>query len=94
MATKYHVGDRVRIRSDLVPHKLYYMEGSSSNNSVVDKMLEFAGKEVTIILADEQYLIKEIPFYLWTDGMIECLVKPAEPEMTDIDESALLGMLE
>lgn len=78
---KYKVGDKVRIREDLV------MGGNYGGSVAVDDMVDMCGNVVTIeniitIGRDDEalgYYIKEDPnSYLWTDEMFE----PVEKELT------------
>ena len=78
---KYKVGDKVRIREDLV------MGGIYGGSVAVDDMVDMCGNVVTIeniitIGRDDEalgYYIKEDPnSYLWTDEMFE----PVEEELT------------
>lgn len=78
---KYKVGDKVRIREDLV------MGGIYDGSVAVDDMVDMCGNVVTIeniitIGRDDEalgYYIKEDPnSYLWTDEMFE----PVEEELT------------
>ena len=69
--SKYKVGDKVKVREDLVVGKIY--EGQST----VSDMVEFKGKEVTIertsCSGNDEYRIKELG-YTWTNEMFEGLV--------------------
>lgn len=71
---KYKVGDKVKVRSDLVvEEKRYYMEHDPSVGDVVNaRMKSLAGKVVTIsgITSYEKYCIEEMG-YNWTDEMFE-----------------------
>lgn len=80
--TKYKVGDKVRVRKDLKLGKSYYMDNSSSNNSVASKMCEFAGKVVTIKDVYIQYTIEECGFN-WTDEMFEGLATETSNTTTE-----------
>ena len=74
---KYKVGDKVRVRDDLICYEWYKMHDSETYDSVNTEMQEFKGKEVTI-LADNsfgKYLIKEDNGeWHWTDEMFSGLV--------------------
>ena len=67
---KYKVGDKVRIKTSLVPDERY---GSST---FVSQMLEFIGKEATVNMAHHNGLLsleidsKKVP-WRWTDEMLE-----------------------
>lgn len=80
---KYKVGDKVRVRSDLIKYENY------NGASVTTEMYAFKGKVVTINLVNDKfYIISECPVFLWTDEMFE----PAEEEMTA--EEAIVIMSE
>lgn len=67
---KYKVGDKVKIREDLITGKYYGRE------NFVPEMAKFRGKIVTIrdIYCGE-YTIEELKFgWHWTDEMIKCKV--------------------
>lgn len=69
--TKYKVGDKVRVRSDLKAGEYYNM------CLAVSKMEEFSGKNVTIEKVNDydelaRYKIKEDPLnYWWSDDMFD-----------------------
>lgn len=67
---KYKVGDKVRVRSDLVGGKTYYMDDKSFGDTAVSTMRELGGKIVTIVHADKKYAIKDSVFN-WVDEMFE-----------------------
>ena len=68
---KYKVGDKVRVRKDLIEDKSYYMDDRSDNRIVVLPMLDLKGRIVTITRATEcGYSIKEFGC-TWTDEMFE-----------------------
>lgn len=76
---KYKAGDKVVIRKDLIEDETYGCD------SVVEDMLEFLGKIVTITGTEcngfgfEEYNIKEDRQYWgWTDEMIEGLAPVEE----------------
>lgn len=70
--TKYKVGDVVKVRDDLETGKKYYMKSGFEHDSVVDSMLTFRGKSVTIesITSTGKYSIVG-DCYNWTDEMFE-----------------------
>lgn len=68
--TKYNIGDKVRVRTDLSKGIRYYMADKSISEYVVDKMMKFAGKIVTITRAGIKYGIEECG-WSWTDEMFE-----------------------
>jgi len=73
--SKYKVGDKVRVRSDLERHKFYSMKDGMLKNSVVDDMFKLRGKIVTIKeFSFGQYCIEECGYY-WTDEMFEGLAE-------------------
>ena len=70
--TKFKVGDKVRVRSDLTEEGRYFMESRDFSNTFVDEMVVFAGKLVTIAEARSQYRIFEDEgAWGWTDEMFE-----------------------
>lgn len=64
---KYKVGDKVRVRKDLVVYKKY------GSDTFVSDMISFKGKQVTIKkVNDEKYQIEEDDsMWNWTDEMLE-----------------------
>ena len=70
--SKYKIGDKVKVRGDLVDWNIY--EGES----FVDNMFRFKGKEVTIkeivVCNNDEYIIEELKKYTWTNEMFEGLV--------------------
>lgn len=70
--SKFNVGDKVRVRKDLVMYKPY------GGQLFVDGMVELRGKIVTIkCVADSFYCVEEdknICPYSWTDEMLETVV--------------------
>lgn len=69
---KYKVGDKVRVRKDLVKDRGYFMEDGSTIDVVVEEMLDACGKVVTIKGGSYKYLLEEYGCY-WTDEMFEGL---------------------
>lgn len=92
---KYKVGERVRVRSDLVNDDRieYAMHGSDTTNVVNDKMMTFFGKIVTIAGYEYgQYVIKEDDrVWHWTDEMFESKTAtlPDERQNVDLDITKL-----
>lgn len=68
---KYKVGDKVRVISNGVPKKYYYMDDGETHNNMVEEMLALCGKVVTIskITPSGQYNVKECDIFGWTDEM-------------------------
>lgn len=67
---QYKVGDRVVVRTDLIAHRTYYMEGRTNGDSVTEQMNELAGQVVTISRVGEKYRVEEDSHsFNWTDGM-------------------------
>ena len=71
--TKFKRGDKVRVINDLTDGSYYSMEGFDKEMVVIDEMLNFKGKVVTIDEVYENfYFIKEdLRHCLWSDGMFE-----------------------
>ena len=71
--SKYKVGDKVKVRENLVGGKIY--EGQTA----ISDMTELKGKEVTIETVldrdTDKYIIKELTEYNWTNEMFEGLAK-------------------
>ena len=71
---KYKVGDKVRVRKDLVDNSEYGEE------LFTGEMMQFVGKVVTIseLLDDDEYFIRETNSdYVWTDEMFDGLANDA-----------------
>lgn len=80
---KYKVGDKVRVREDLVKRELY------GGEIAVSDMVNMRRMTVTIGDVDERgYGIEEDPYgYIWTDEMFE----PVEEELTAEEAIRLRG---
>ena len=79
MKTKYEAGDKVRVRADLTSGCKYSMLDGGCSLIVMDDMVSFVGKEVTIkqSLGKRGYLIKEDDYrFCWTDEMFERFIQP------------------
>lgn len=86
---KYKVGDKVRVKTDLVVEKSYYMEDHIYHDTFVEEMKHCKGQIVTIehVYANGGgYSIKEHGFS-WTDEMFEPVIKST----TEIREIKLEG---
>ena len=70
---KYNVGDKVRVRKDLVNYSEY------GGELFVREMQQFKGKVVTICrLLDDKYFIREdTSEYAWTNEMLEGIANDA-----------------
>lgn len=78
---KYKVGDKVRVITNGERYKTYWMEGKSGRNSMVETMLEFGGKVVTITKASNTgYSVSECPGWGWVDEMFEGLAEETPRE--------------
>lgn len=73
MNTKYKVGDKVRVRSDLKEWETYRNKNNAMTDIVTESMLNFAGKVVTIDeINNDKYIIREDhEHWCWTDEMFE-----------------------
>lgn len=83
---KYKVGDKVRIREDLV------MVGNYGGSVAVDDMVDMGGNVVTIekVGKESGYRIEEDPdHYFWTDEMFE----PVEEELTVVEAIRLYSKM-
>ena len=73
---KYKVGDKVRVRTDIVEYSEY------GGELFLGGMKSFVGKVVTINrLINDKYIIREDNGYKWTDEMFEGLAN-ATPSIT------------
>ena len=91
---KYNIGDKVRIRKDLIINKYY------SKLNFIEDMKKYLGKE-TIIYAinyndgeEVGYLLKDCDLYTWTDEMLELIVKYDEEKSSLEKALELLNMTE
>jgi hypothetical protein len=77
---KYKIGDKVKIREDLVTRRAY------GKNTYVDSMKKIAKDHdyiltIANIVCNKEYKMKEDgDMYYWTDEMIERLVEPTDRE--------------
>lgn len=71
-ATRYNVGDIVKVKEDLKLNEIY------GEYYITSDMLSFSGRKVTIrTVGCDSYTILELGFY-WTDEMFEENIKTAE----------------
>lgn len=87
--TKYNIGDRVKVREDLVVHERYYMEDGEIGDSFIADMAQLKGQIVTInaISPTGKYIIMEDNgAYNWTDEMFECKLDVDECIKLDVDK--------
>ena len=92
METKYEVGDRVRVREDLIVGKIYSMELCENiRDSFVSSMEDATGMTATIkeITESGKYVI-DISEYYWTDGMLEP-IEQNKPEFKVGDIVRVIG---
>ena len=72
---KYNIGDKVRIRKDLIVDKYY------GEIDFIESMKKYLGKETIICAIDYEngkefgYLLKDCNLYTWTDEMLEPIVE-------------------
>ena len=78
----YKPGDRVVVRDDLIIDAYYAMFDSEETMVVIDEMLPFRGKEVTIAkVNDGFYFIKEDDHLCyWSDDMFSGSAVPIEDD--------------
>lgn len=94
--TQYQPGDIVLVKSDIEVRGGYKMlsgVGKGAENSIVDNMLPFAGRAVTIKAIDsDQYRIEEDNGqFRWTDEMFSGYAHEIEPS-TDEEMMLLFGI--
>lgn len=73
---KYKVGDKVIVREDLIKGDQYYMENTGKRDVVVEAMLKFRGKTVTInrtTTLGEYKISEDGAEWNWTDEMFSGL---------------------
>ena len=81
---KYKVGDKVRVRSDLILGRRYLMEDKETGDSFIEPMDDLLGKVVTIKEIARKYRIEEMA-YNWTDEMFEGLAPTKETKFNIYD---------
>lgn len=86
--TRFHPGDVVTIRKDLVVGKQYYMDDGTTRDTFVPSMRWFLGKkcEITDVTDRWKYRIKGSNEN-WTDRMFE---EPRPEDMPDPEDIGLL----
>lgn len=69
---KFKVGDRVRVREDLVAHKTYHSGDKETWEVALPSMIKMRGQIVTIkkVYSDSTYLVEE-DNHFWIDEMFE-----------------------
>lgn len=87
---QYRIGDRVRIRYDLMNGPIYRMfDDPNINNTANREMVKHAGQIVTISdINFGQYLLDELRFY-WTDEMFEGFADDADDAAFEFDPDKL-----
>lgn len=74
MILRYKVGDKVKIRKDLIESEEYYMDDGITYDTVTPQMFDHRGETVTIqrTTIKGKYRIAEFCQNLnWTDGMFK-----------------------
>lgn len=93
---KYKVGDKVRVRSDLVVGENYKMKDEvRSSCGFVTDMKKFCGRIVTIesIIGNKRYLLEEdVEKWLWVDEMFEGLAEEPEFHVYDTVKHEKYGL--
>lgn len=84
---RYRIGDRVRIRYDLMDGPIYHMFDDPNNHNTANRdMVKHAGQIVTISdINFGQYLLDELSFY-WTDEMFDGLADDGVAFEFDIED--------
>lgn len=79
MKMKYKVGDKVKIREDLIVDNVY------GSDSFTEEMERYKGKTATIadIYMDKYEIDIDDGSWCWTDEMIECLVYSADSTLDE-----------
>lgn len=70
---KYKVGDKVKVREDLVVGNFYKMDNSDSFSIFVLYMERYKGNITTIKNVYDTYYILENNKWNWTDEMLESI---------------------
>lgn len=93
---RFKIGDRVRIKKDLIVGARYFMEDGVTSDIFSLGMSNNSGKEATILgIANGKYQLDITP-YLFTDGMITKLVDSkarSEYQENEDIESLLRGLI-
>ena len=87
--TKYKIGDKVKVRTDLVVGNRYKMEDDETEYSVFAAGMEKYKGQIMRIMDYRIFSDKGIRYYLegdpccfnWTDGMLESVGVETEPEV-------------
>ena len=91
---KYKIGDRVKIREDLIVNEYY------GKIDFIKDMKKYLGEESVICAIDYKngrefgYLLKDCDLYTWTDEMLEPIVEYDEEKTSLKKALELLDMTE
>lgn len=85
---KYKVGDRVKIREDLIADKRY------GDNTFVPEMIPWRGKVATISCCGRFYQLEDGDNWDWTDEMIEGLAPESDVVKDDYYAKSAMQPLE
>lgn len=86
---KFKVGDIVKVRNDLQPYKVYFMEDNKSSfKTFYETMQPYCGRETEVIKIDHgAYLLAcDKGYHLWSDGMLREYTNPNYQIMITNDE--------
>ena len=87
---QFKIGDKVRIRDDLIVGETYYMNDHSAQDSFEEEMKEYANKVNTIKgIRGGKYLLEDGSTWYWTDEML----LPVEKIIIEADGNTVTATL-
>lgn len=76
---QFKAKDKVRVKKNLIPYNVYFMEDGVRFKTFFETMQVYEGRDCEILKATKEYYLLSCDkgWHLWTDAMLE---KPGNPE--------------